>query len=236
MHGLTAWLMTGMTGQLHIPPPPLLAWHARLMVLGWTILIPSGVFIARFVKITAWQDWPNTLDSKLWWYSHRRLIDAALLAILAALALAWLGAGPGNRLMALHRWLGWVISGGLALQVLAGLFRGTKGGPTEATLRGDHYDMTPRRVAFEYLHKSLGWLLLMLAVGEVFLGLWMVNAPRWMAVVITLWWCVFLAVFVWAQRRGLCIDTYQAIWGPATEHPGNLRRRPIGWGVRRRTP
>ena len=33
------------------------------------------------------------------------------------------------------------------------------------------------------------------------------------------------------QRRGRAIDTYQAIWGPGAEHPGN-QRKPIGWGIR----
>jgi hypothetical protein len=49
-----------------------------------------------------------------------------------------------------------------------------------------------------------------------------------------MWWLVLIAGFVWLQRQGRCIDTYQAIWGPDTAHPGN-RIKPIGWGIKRYT-
>ena len=58
------------------------------------------------------------------------------------------------------------------------------------------------------------------------------DAPRWMAVVLALWWLALLMLFVWLQLNERCIDTYQAIWGPDSRHPGN-QRKPIGWGIRR---
>ncbi|MGL4239726.1 MAG: cytochrome b561 domain-containing protein, partial [Beijerinckiaceae bacterium] len=106
------------------------------------------------------------------------------------------------------------------------------GGPTEPSVRGDHYDMTARRRAFEHLHKSAGYLALALGVAAIVTGLWQANAPRWMWIALAAWWGLFLAAFVALQRRGLAFDTYQAIWGPDACHPGNARR-PIGWGVRR---
>ncbi|SIT49904.1 Cytochrome b561 / ferric reductase transmembrane (fragment) [Paraburkholderia piptadeniae] len=127
------------------------------------------------------------------------------------------------------------------LQLLTGVFRGSKGGGEPAQgnaiasgsgLRGDHYDMTLRRKAFEYLHKILGLAALLLAVVAISLGLMLADAPRWMAVVLTMWWCILLFLTLRWQRAGRCIDTYQAIWGPDAVHPGN-GIPPIGIGISR---
>ncbi len=93
--------------------------------------------------------------------------------------------------------------------------------------------MTPRRVLFEYAHKGLGYLALLLALITILTGLWQANAPRWMVVVLGIWWTGLLIVCLVFQKRGMALDTYQAIWGPSLAHPGN-RRKPIGWGVARR--
>jgi len=53
----------------------------------------------------------------------------------------------------------------------AGLLRGTKGGPTTVRMQGDHYDMTPRRILFEYIHKILGCGNLALSIGATAAGL-----------------------------------------------------------------
>ena len=47
-----------------------------------------------------------------------------------------------------------------------------------------------------------------------------------------IWWLAMLGVFIWLQRAGRCVDTYQAIWGLDPNLPGN-RRRPIGFGISR---
>jgi hypothetical protein len=44
---------------------------------------------------------------------------------------------------------------------------------------------------------------------------------------------VLVAAFAVLQIRGRAVDTYQAIWGPDLDLPGN-RMKPIGFGVRRR--
>jgi hypothetical protein len=208
-----------------------IAWHARLMVLAWGILFPLGVLIARFFKVTPRQDWPAQRDNRFWWHSHLGLqyLGGGLMLIALATILAGHGArGFGSA----HAWLGYAVLVLGAMQFLAGWLRGSKGGPSEPSLRGDHYDMTARRIAFEYLHKSAGYLALLLAVGAILTGLWQANAPRWMWIVLGGWWLGFVLAFVLLQRRGRAVDTYQAIWGPSPEHPGNLRR-PIGLGVRR---
>ena len=123
------------------------------------------------------------------------------------------------------------------LLVAAGWLRGSKGGPTEpgpdGSLAGDHYDMTRRRVAFEYMHKFGGYAALLVSIIAVFTSLWYANAARWMWLVLGLWWIFLIALFINLQRQGRALDTYQAIWGTDDRHPGN-RIKPVGWGVRRR--
>ncbi|MEO1722222.1 MAG: cytochrome b561 domain-containing protein [Pseudomonadota bacterium] len=205
------------------------SWHGRLMVLAWGALFPLGVLVARYLKVTPKQDWPRELDNKTWWHAHLALQYTAGAAMILGLVLILLTEGGSST----HAHLGWVIAGFAALQFLAGWFRGTKGGPTEPSLRGDHYDMTRRRLAFEYFHKFAGYGLLGLAAWGIVSGMWLANAPVWMWLGLGLWWVGLVAVFVAWQRRGLAVDTYEAIWGPDPSLPGN-RRRPIGWGIRRR--
>ena len=109
---------------------------------------------------------------------------------------------------------------GLA-QVVGGLLRGSKGGPSAATLRGDHYDMTARRLWFERIHKSAGYTALTLALVTLLLGLVVADAPRWMCVVLGFWWLALVLAFAVLQARQRGITTYQAIWGPSLAHPGN---------------
>ena len=92
--------------------------------------------------------------------------------------------------------------------------------------------MTPHRLRFERFHKSLGWLAVIAGVAVIALGLGVADAPRWMPIVLCVWWAALAGLALQWQRQGRCIDTYQAIWGPDPAHPGN-HLRPIGWGVRR---
>ena len=138
----------------------------------------------------------------------------------------------------LHSMLGWMVLIALVCQVLSGVLRGTKGGPTvpaaDGSPRGDHYDMTRRRRAFEGFHKSVGYVGLLLSVAASASGFWLVNAPLWMPLLCVLWWTML--AFAWSvlQRRGFAVDTYQAIWGPDAVHPGNAAPPPT-WGMHRRS-
>ena len=208
------------------------AWHGRLMVLAWAVLLPIGVIVARFFKVTARQNWPAQLDNKAWWIAHQASQYIAAALIIGALWLIWRpGIGATD-----HAVLGWLVVVGCALQILGAWVRGSKGGPTEpradGSLRGDHYDMTSRRRLFERVHKSLGYLAILVSVAAILSGLWLANAPRWMWLMLTVWWLGLISLAMVLQARGKAIDTYQAIWGPDPAHPGN-RVPPIGWGVRR---
>ena len=199
------------------------------MVLGWAVLAPIAILIARFFKVVPGQDWPNEVDNLLWWRSH--WIGQSVVLGLTAIGLSLVL--PLNlSAMSLHNWLGLVLVAFLAVQVLLGIFRGSKGGPTTSDMRGHHYDMTPWRHMFEALHKSLGYAALGLSMAVILTGLWKANAPVWMWIALITWWSSLILLFVIFQRRGMAVDTYQAIWGADSRHPGNRLPHP-GWGVRR---
>lgn len=226
------WLSAPLSGSAEHHIAPWAVWHARCMVLAWGVLLPLGALVARFFKVLPGQDWPRVLDHKAWWHAHRALqwLGVGLMAI--GLWLVWGNAAAAGPVARWHAVAGWLVCALGAVQVVGAMARGSKGGPTEATLRGDHYDMTSWRLTFERVHKSLGWVAVLAAVGVIGLGLWLSDAPRWMALLLASWWLLLLLGFVQLQRAGRCIDTYQAIWGPSQRHPGN-HLRPIGWGVRR---
>jgi hypothetical protein len=213
-----------------------LAWHGRLMVLAWSVLVPMALLWARYWKIAPRQNFPRVLDDKRWWHAHRGLQTLAAGLTVIAVVLAWRDARALASWSAvwMHHVLGWAVVTFLCVQLVHGLSRGSKGGPTDLQLRGDHFDMTAKRVAFEYAHKSLGWVALLVAWCATVLGLWVADAPRWMAALIVLWWLVLVAALLCWQRAGRCVDTYQTIWGLDANLPG-MARPPIGWGVRRYT-
>lgn len=215
-----------------------IAWHGRLMVLAWAVLVPLGILAARFFKITPKQDWPRRLDNPGWWHAHRSLQYAAGILMLLATCAAIVALGrPG--LTGMHAACGWSVLALAAVQYTGGWLRGSKGGPTapapDGSLRGDHYDMTTRRRLFEYVHKSVGYLAWLLACLSIATGLWRANAPVGFWLMIAGWWALCILAFATLQRRGRAVDTYQAIWGADASHPGNWLR-PIGWGVRKLSP
>jgi len=230
------WLLAPIDGTRPHDVGLLLAWHGRAMVAAWAFFIPVGILLARFFKILPGQDWPRQLDNSIWWIGHWGLqhLGAALTLIGLALVLV----ETGGHASAISHWApGYFVVFACLLMVAAGWLRGSKGGPTEpgpdGSWAGDHYDMTMRRRVFEHVHKTTGYLVLAVSIATIYTGLWHANAAHWMWLVITLWWVFLFVLFVILQRRGLSVDTYQAIWGPEDTHPGN-RLKPIGWGVKRR--
>ena len=233
------WLLTPLSGSTDHQVSFLVSWHARLMVLAWGVLIPLGVIVARFFKVTPRQDWPSTLDNRFWWNWHRLLQYGGMALAAAGLALALASGSMSGAMRTAHAVLGFAVLALGVLQLVSAWLRGSKGGPTapspDGSLRGDHYDMTARRYAFEYAHKFGGMIAVAGSVAAIVTGLILADAPRWMMLAMLGWWCALLAVFAVLQRRGHAIDTYQAIWGPGAGHPGN-RTPTVGFGVRRLPP
>ncbi len=232
MSAVWDWWLQPLSGAASHAVNPEVYWHARLMVLAWGVLLPLGVLLARYFKVLPSQNWPSRLDNKLWWHAHRSLQWLGLLLATLGLFVVWPHAPAASPLARAHGWLGWGLMGLGWLQLLSGLVRGSKGGPGEPSMAGDHYAMTPHRVWFERLHKSLGWLLIFSAMGVILAGLVLADAPRWMPALLLAWWAGLVVLALRWQSQGRCMDTYQAIWGPDLSHPGN-QLRPIGWGVHR---
>ena len=230
------WWLSPLSGSGSHQLDTSIVWHARAMVLAWAILLPLGAVAARYLMVTPGQNWPHQLDNRTWWHAHRSLqyAGAVLMIVGIALLFDWRSAATAApfSLAFWHGYVGWAVVALGVLQILSAWFRGSKGGPTDTQLRGDHYDMTRHRLRFEALHKLGGWLSVVLAVVTVILGLIAADAPRWMPLALTVWWIVLIAAALYLQRTGHCIDTYQAIWGPDMKHPGN-QRKINGWGMRR---
>ncbi len=233
---LAAWLLAPIDPARGHAVDVTTAWHGRLMVAAWCFLFPIGILAARFFKITPKQDWPRTLDNVVWWKTHLSTQYAGGVLMLVALGLALAIPEGAGSWVSWHHVLGWTVVALAALQFAGGWLRGSKGGPSapapDGSLRGDHYDMSPRRRAFEHVHKSAGYVALLAAFAAIPLGLWIANGPRWMWLGLLGWWIALTVAFAVLQRRGYAFDTYQAIWGPDPRHPGN-RRAPIGLAVTR---
>jgi len=204
----------------------MVSWHGRTMTLAWGGLVPLGILAARFFKRLPRQEKEKTVENLVWWKLHQSAQYSALALTAIGVALILASREPVASLtlrVMLHHWLGWAIVTLAALQLVSGLLRGTKGGPTDqkGNLRGDHYDMTPRRILFEWVHKGVGYSVLFLAAVTILTGLWQANAPNWMWASVLGWWGLLLLLAVLLTRRGMVLDTYHAIWGTGPDHPGN---------------
>lgn len=223
------WLLAGIDASRPHEVDWALSWHARIMVIAWSIILPIGVIWARFFKLAPGQQWPQQLDNKIWWYGHLVLQHIGIFLMIPAIWLIWdrelLSHQSGY-----HAYMGWTIVAFALLQMVGGFLRGSKGGPGEELERGAHFDMTRQRVMFEHIHKRLGYVALLLAAATTFTGLWQANAPRFMWLGLGGWWMLMIGAFFYFQKTREVLDTYQAIWGPDPSLPGN-QRKPIGFFV-----
>ena len=229
------WLMTPIDVSREHNVGVMAAWHARLMVLAWGVIAPAGVFVTRYMKILPWQNWPRELDSQVWWLCH--WIGQSLALILSALGVVLIiGSGGGGSASFLHVVLGYCVLALGGFQLTLGIMRGSKGGPTnpapDGSLHGDHYDMTRRRLVFETLHRTFGYLALAIAMATILTGMWAVNALVWMWLAVIVYWAVLICAALYLQYKGWAFDTYQAIWGADPELPGNKLPRQ-GWWTNR---
>lgn len=237
---LTDWLLMPISGSATHEIAASTAWHGRVMVFAWAFLMPLAFIVARYFKITPRQKWPARLDNPYWFLTHRRLGTLLVLVVTLGVVLAFAGGGevvPRTT----HGWLGVIVLLLTWLQLVNALLRGTHGGPVNPFTRqrkrveqwpGDHFSMTRRRIVFEYVHKTIGYLLIVLSAIALLAGLNEADAPRWMWLAIVAWWIVVVVAVAFLQRRVGAIDTYQAIWGLDCTLPG-YRRAPIGVGITR---
>ena len=201
--------------------PAAMAAHGAMMIAAWGCVLPFGVVVARYFKVTPRQCFPDVLDHPFWWNCHRAcqytgiaLASAALVPMLRAMGLAGLTSWHGRcgALLMLMVWL----------QMASPLMRGSKGGPTQpaarpddrSTWRGDHYDMTLRRRLFEGWHKPVGWGLVILAQVTILLGATLADAPDAVLVGIGVMEGALVLAILDSHLRGRWVDTHVALWGP----------------------
>ena len=173
------------------------------MVLAWVVLMPVAFVVARFYKITPGQDWPRTIDN-FWFINHRWGGDATGIATVVAMAgIFWTGE-PVILWQPYHALTGWVLLALALFLTAASLFRGTHGAPYhQRTFKplppelwpGDHFSLTRRRIVFEYSHKNVGYVVVLLTFWQIGSGLEDAGAPGWIWVMIGLWALIVVAAF-----------------------------------------
>ncbi|CTQ51201.1 cytochrome b561 domain-containing protein [Jannaschia donghaensis] len=196
--------------------------HGRIMMFAWGVIVPLAVLIARYLKVIPGQDFPSKTDSQIWWNIHRigQLAAVMMMLVGVILILRSPGADSTTGTLWLHSWLGWTIFSFGVVQAASGFLRGSKGGPTDPHgIRGDHYDMTVRRIVFEVVHKGLGYGVLAMGAITILTGMWQANGPIWMWIGVLLWWSLLLAIAYLLQKLGMAMNSYRAIWGPGTPQP-----------------
>lgn len=190
--------------------------HAGLMLCAWSVCFPIGVLIARFFKVTHAQKFPEQLDNQYWWIWHQILQYLGILLATVATLINWQHGGFGSTL---HAKLGLLLVVLAWAQAVSSWLRGTKGGPSDVNLKGDHFDMTLRRKVFEHWHKSLGWLCLLTSQWVLGLGLQLVGVAFWVCITVpTLNVAFFCLVFWRLSKQKRWITTYEAIWGVPAPH------------------
>ena len=191
--------------------PLYMLWHAALMLFVWGQVLPTGVLLARFFKVTPEQDFPKQCDNQFWWNWHRGLQYGGLILASISTWLMWQKVGLGG---SLHAQLGLTLVGLGWLQAVSSWVRGSKGGPTEHNLHGDHYDMTLQRLVFEYWHKIMGWSCLIAALVAIGSGFYLVGVNRafYVGIPVSLG-LILIFIFILFTKQKRWVDTYAAIWG-----------------------
>lgn len=95
-----------------------------------------------------------------------------------------------------------------------------------ATWYGDHFDMTPRRRAFEAYHKTARYFAGFFAVGAVASGLVQYPMPA-LAGIILVAALVILVLCIVFELKGLRYDGYRAAFGNNPDHPHNKARKDL---------
>jgi hypothetical protein len=167
--------------------------HGVIMTLAWAVLIPLGIFMARFGK--------QRFDKGKWFKVHRATVASASLMTLVAFALAFKqvqdgegGYTNGDR----HTFLGlFVVFGGAVVMPVLGAVR------PHATEPGEEKET--KRFVWELVHKNLGKIVGLVAVLNLMMGWSMVSEEDLSKVIIAV--LVILALsFVGLEASGFSSD------------------------------
>ncbi|KAJ3611141.1 hypothetical protein NHX12_021157 [Muraenolepis orangiensis] len=134
--------------------PLILKFHGVVMLVAWLWMVSSGVLFARHFRPM----WPDVLlcGDQLWFQVHRGLMALAVGLICVAFTLPFIYRGGWSKHAGYHPLLGCTV---LALSVIQPLIAVFRPAPNAR-----------RRYLFNWLHRSMGTLLQVLAVMCIFLG------------------------------------------------------------------
>mmetsp|Transcript_69441 Transcript_69441/g.104770 ORF Transcript_69441/g.104770 Transcript_69441/m.104770 type:complete len:391 (-) Transcript_69441:64-1236(-) len=135
---------------------PVILAHGSLMMIAWGLLLPSGVIIAKFLK--------HRPDG-LWFRIHKPLQITGLIIALTGWIIALVNFnvfGDKGYTNYYHGVMGCTVMTIGLLQPINAFFRPHAPEPGEET--------PLPRLLWEVLHKSMGWIAVLLAVGTISLG------------------------------------------------------------------
>jgi len=131
--------------------------HAILMFVSWGLILPIGVFCARYLR---------SFPEALWFKLHRPLQYGGFVVALAGIILGYFMVGSNQFRVLGHAILGTIILALSLAQVVVAFFRPHKelNEPT-----------TSERFAFEIFHHWNGRILVLLAIVQIFLGIYAIG-------------------------------------------------------------
>jgi len=142
-----------------IPKPPmsigLVQLHAILMLIAWSIVLPFGIFFARFAK---------GLPNELWIKVHLINQIVGYLVAFSGFAVALAMVTGGHFKTRWHAQLGVSLIAFTLLQIFMGIFR-----PPPPT--ADNPSRSTERLGFEIIHAWFGRLLIFAAIINTFGGM-----------------------------------------------------------------
>uniref|UniRef100_A0ACD5US25 Uncharacterized protein n=1 Tax=Avena sativa TaxID=4498 RepID=A0ACD5US25_AVESA len=149
---------------------PTKRWHGLLSMMGWGVLLPMGMMVARYFR----------RQDPYWFYGHMAVQGVGFLLGIAAVILGFRLNSDGLNNIFVHKAIGITILSTASLQVTAVLARPDK--------------MSKVRRFWNWYHHNIGRAAILLAIANVFLGL--TIAKEVSAYIVS--YGVFVAVWVMA--------------------------------------
>jgi hypothetical protein len=133
--------------------------HGVLMAVSWGIALPIGVIIARFYRHKE----PTTGPFAWWFIRHQIFQYSGVIMSLTGFGLALYMKWQTSHFDSVHAKLGLTVMIVGCLQPLNALVRPKPN--------------TPKRPLWNFFHKNLGYVAVILAIPTIFLGLSKIGAP-----------------------------------------------------------
>ncbi|GAQ83787.1 hypothetical protein KFL_001620050 [Klebsormidium nitens] len=146
--------------------------HGFLMVLVWAVLFPAGIIAARFFR---------HLDPR-WWNLHRGFQGVGVFFFVIAWLLGWKAEGKQEQGMLAHLAFAFLLPIMVIMQVLAAVFRPKKD--------------AENRPKWNLYHHWVGRSAVVLAIVNIYVGLYIYEAESSAVAAFTFVWILVLIVFV----------------------------------------